>query len=303
MEKINCALIGYGYWGHILEKYIKNDSRFELKYIYDLNQNPVLSLDELIECHSLEAVFLCTPADTHYELSKKFLARGVHVFCEKPLAKKAEEVQSLICIAKQKKLCLYVDYIYTVSKSIMHIKNELIHIGEVKFFKGVISQFGIFYPRDTVYEVLGVHLYSILAYLLGSEVKKARILNESVIHREANGNPLDVVLALKFPDHMEALLECSLISDEKRREFKLIGTKGMLSFNMLSDTTFTKTLFKKETCGYSITKVERFSYDEMNNLSLVLDDFFHRIYGGKGGNMNIAENVAFLLSLTDKDDS
>ena len=39
MKNIKVALIGYGYWGKILEHYIENDSIYSLKYIYDISKS------------------------------------------------------------------------------------------------------------------------------------------------------------------------------------------------------------------------------------------------------------------------
>ena len=36
-KKIKCALIGYGYWGRIISKYLNNSDYFELCYICDNN--------------------------------------------------------------------------------------------------------------------------------------------------------------------------------------------------------------------------------------------------------------------------
>ncbi len=40
---------------------------------------------ELIERAEIDAVFVCTPTHTHLELVRAATARGLHVFCEKPL--------------------------------------------------------------------------------------------------------------------------------------------------------------------------------------------------------------------------
>ena len=93
------GLIGYGYWGKILERNLPN-----LSYIYDpaLHHNKVLS--NLLE--KSDHVFIASPTVTHFELVERALLEGCHVFCEKPLCLESEQVDSLFKIANKKKLKL-----------------------------------------------------------------------------------------------------------------------------------------------------------------------------------------------------
>ena len=77
------ALVGYGYWGKILRKYIDASPNFELTAITtkdDVISDPIFTtLDEILENESIEAVFVCTPIDSHYDICKACLQRGKHV--------------------------------------------------------------------------------------------------------------------------------------------------------------------------------------------------------------------------------
>jgi UDP-N-acetylglucosamine 3-dehydrogenase len=52
--------------------------------------------DELLENPQLEAVFVCTPQETHREVAGRALARGLSVFCEKPIAHTIDDADALI---------------------------------------------------------------------------------------------------------------------------------------------------------------------------------------------------------------
>lgn len=136
-----------------------------------------------------------------------------------------------------------------------------------------------------------------MAYLLSNNVKNTKILYETVTRRETDGRPLETFLCLELPDQTEIYFECSLVSDERRREFKIIGTEGIIRFDMLGNPTFSEIILKKEQCGYSVTKEEKLNYDEKNNLSLALNDFYHKICHKEEGNIDIAESVAIFLDL------
>lgn len=70
---------------------------YELKfYSTDLN--------EFLE--NIDAVYIASPVDTHYEYTKQCLLHGKHVLCEKPFVLKKSEAVELFEIAKEKNLIL-----------------------------------------------------------------------------------------------------------------------------------------------------------------------------------------------------
>ena len=52
----------------------------------------------------IDAMAIITPVWTHYELAKKALENGKHVFIEKPFASNSAQAQELIDLAAQKNL-------------------------------------------------------------------------------------------------------------------------------------------------------------------------------------------------------
>lgn len=88
---MKAALIGYGYWGKIIEKYICDSTYFDLAAVCspELDNNGIYTkdLEKLMYDPQLEAVFICTPVSTHFDICKKFLESGKHIFCEKPTVK------------------------------------------------------------------------------------------------------------------------------------------------------------------------------------------------------------------------
>ncbi len=58
---------------------------------------------EMLELEGLEAVVICTPDHTHAAAASRSLARGLHVYCEKPLAGSIEECRHLAAQAEAAK--------------------------------------------------------------------------------------------------------------------------------------------------------------------------------------------------------
>ena len=60
--------------------------------------------DDIINDPDINVIDVCTPNIYHYETIKKALAKGKHVYCEKPLAVTRAEAEELAAIAKEKGL-------------------------------------------------------------------------------------------------------------------------------------------------------------------------------------------------------
>ena len=65
--------------------------------------------DELIDDPNIDVIDICTPNIYHYDTVKKALARGKHVYCEKPLCVTAEQAEELATLARESgKICTVV---------------------------------------------------------------------------------------------------------------------------------------------------------------------------------------------------
>ncbi len=65
--------------------------------------------DELINDPSIDVIDICTPNIYHYQTIKKALAKGKHIYCEKPLCVSAEEAKELADLAKKSgRICTMV---------------------------------------------------------------------------------------------------------------------------------------------------------------------------------------------------
>src|SRR5207302_427678 len=59
----------------------------------------------------VDAVSICTPTVTHFEIAKFFLENKVHTFIEKPITYTIEEAQILIDLAQKNNLKLQVGHV------------------------------------------------------------------------------------------------------------------------------------------------------------------------------------------------
>lgn len=85
----------------VYNPHIESAGRFAQEQKIDFGTD---DLDVFAE--KVEAVYIASPHQTHYEYAKSLLGKGKHVLCEKPLCLKRSEAEELYQIAEEKKLAL-----------------------------------------------------------------------------------------------------------------------------------------------------------------------------------------------------
>ena len=94
---INIGVIGYGYWGPNIVRNFSSIEGAEVRSICDMNEQSLnrarkmypnipatQNCEEVLNATNIDAVAVITPVSTHYELAKRALENGKHVFVEKP---------------------------------------------------------------------------------------------------------------------------------------------------------------------------------------------------------------------------
>lgn len=99
--KNNIGIIGYGKMGLIRHNAIKENGRGMVVALSEpnLKENPDnlpnISHDEMINNKDIDAIIVCTPNYLNKELTIRSLLAGKHVFCEKPPAFTAADVEEI----------------------------------------------------------------------------------------------------------------------------------------------------------------------------------------------------------------
>jgi predicted dehydrogenase len=169
------------------------------------------SLEELLE-HDLDGVVIATPSALHAEQSVAALARGLPVFCQKPLGRSAEEAHAVVDAARRADRLLGVDLSYRFTEAARALK-EVVDAGALGHVYAVDLTFHNAYGPDKPWFRrrdlagggclidLGTHLIDLALWMLGAE--SARVLSAHVL-REGRPLPPD---SAEVEDHAIAELE------------------------------------------------------------------------------------------------
>lgn len=286
---IRIALIGYGYWGPNVAKNIyknnnlffdticdKRQDRLDLaKQIYANGVKYSTEFDEIISNPEIDAVALAVETSAHYELAKRALLAGKHIYVEKPFTDNVAQAEELKQIAGSRGLIIHVDHIMVYHPAIMKIK-EIIdsgELGEIIYFD--CSRINLGNVKNDVSSMwdLSVHDLSIIDYLTnGAIVKSVSAVGKAVYSKKES----ITFLTITYEDFL-ANLRSSWLSPIKERKIIIAGTKKMIVYDDV-DVVNKLIVYDK---GFDIMEnVSKLEYDEFVIKSRVGDAIIPKLNGG-----------------------
>jgi len=244
---MNVGIIGLGYWGpNLVRNFLANK---DVKSLWgcDLNVARLKSIegkfpsvkltpntDEILLNKDIDIVVIATPVQYHFDLAKKALENGKHIWVEKPFTSTSVQAEELIQLAEKKKLVIFVDHTFIYTGAVRKIK-ELIDkkvLGDVIYFDSVRVNLGLFQHDVNVIWDLACHDLSIMDY----------ILNKKVVAISANGianyyeHENIAHLAIYFENNCFAHFHVSWTSPVKIRRVLIGGKNKMLVWDDMLPT-------------------------------------------------------------------
>lgn len=284
------ALIGNGYWGSIIKKYIPY--KFDLKYVADSK----FDKKKIWNDNNVKSVIIVTPIECHYEHAKEALNHDKNVFIEKPISLKTREAEELIELADKKNLKLGVEYTQTFSPSIKHAFMIMAKIGDIEYIEMSTKHLGRFMNQD-VFWLLASHHLSILGMIIP--------LNETTFKKYEHmhwGKGICTTGSLTFVNdslNVSGRIDVSTNFPGKDMHFTLYGSKGTIKYTPLDDmTTLSMTLYEKEYAQLppELTKISHlFRYDEKNNLLRSIEYFDELLNNKTESNAILARDITYIL--------
>lgn len=242
---IRMGVIGYGYWGPNIVRNFSAGDGCRVVGICDgkpealkraskaYPQVKVTSdYEELLSSADIEAIAIITPVFTHFEIAKKALLQGKHVFVEKPFTYNASEAEELVDLADKKNLKVMVDHTFLFTGAVRKIK-QLIEegiLGDLLYFDSIRVNLGLFQHDVNVIWDLAPHDLSILDYLVKEKPSAVVATGESHFNR---GLEDMAFLTIYFPRKIIAHVNVNWLSPVKIRTTLIGGQKKMLVWNDL----------------------------------------------------------------------
>lgn len=247
MKKTKIAIIGLGHLGskhlkvcHELKDKLKIVSICDIKKETAQNFSTQYNVPFTTDYHELadkvEAVNICVPTLSHFEIAKFFLTHNVHTFIEKPITLTVKEAQELIALAKKNDLKIQVGHIERFNsafESIKHFtKNPLfIECHRLNHFPNRSLDIGVVMD-------LMIHDIDIILGLIESPLKDIQAVGVPVLTKQE-----DIASArITFQNGCVCNLTASRVSDEVMRKIRIFLDNTYISLDYVKQEAF---IYKK----------------------------------------------------------
>ena len=180
---------------------------------------------------AVDAVYIASPHETHYEYAKKALNAGKHVLCEKPLVFSKEQAKELFAIAKEKKLILFEGIKTAYCPGFIQLLNvaQSNVIGEIKYVDACFTKLEKTSNRELTDLKYGGSMLELGSYCLLPAIKLfGKEYDDVSFDSIKNEDGLDIFtrISLKYPTGI-ATMTCGLgVKSEGR--LLIGGTKGYI---------------------------------------------------------------------------
>ncbi|MFV0566140.1 MAG: Gfo/Idh/MocA family protein [Flavobacteriaceae bacterium] len=234
---LKAGVLGAGHLGKIHLKLLKQSDKYELVGFYDADAEYgkkveeefgytfFNSIDALIA--AVDMVDIVTPTLSHYECAKKAIAKGKHIFIEKPITNTVEEAEHIRELLAQHNLRGQVGHVERFNPAFIAVTE---HIKSPMFIEA--HRLAEFNPRGTDVPVvldLMIHDIDVILSVVQSKVKHISASGVSVI-----SNSPDIANArIEFENGCVANLTASRISLKKMRKARFFQKDAYISVDFL----------------------------------------------------------------------
>jgi predicted dehydrogenase len=188
-----------------------------------------LDVDSLLDAS--DAVDIVAPTTFHFELCKKAIRKGKHVFVEKPLANSMEEARELVKLSKESNIKFQVGHVERFNPAFLAMKDVALNPMFIEVHR--LAQFN---PRGTEVSVildLMIHDIDIILNIVKSDVKNISASGVAVM----TDTPDIANVRIEFHNGCVANLTSSRISMKKMRKMRLFQKDAYIGIDFLNKKT------------------------------------------------------------------
>lgn len=243
---VNIAQVGMGYWGPNLARNLMQLSGARLHTLCELRNDvrerfrtdhPEVHVTDnyqaLLDNQEIQAVVIATPAETHYELTRRALRANKDVLVEKPLSLTYGEGAELVRFADEGGRVLMVGHVLEYHPAIVRLR-ELVrdgHLGKIRYLYSNRLSLGRVRREENILWSFAPHDIAIILRLMGELPFQVAACGGSYLQP----NLADVTITnLLFDNGVRAHVHVSWLHPFKEQRLVVIGSERMASFDDVS---------------------------------------------------------------------
>ncbi|MDI6917829.1 MAG: Gfo/Idh/MocA family oxidoreductase, partial [Thermoplasmatales archaeon] len=262
-EKTNVAVIGSGYMGSLHARIYSEIDGIRLCSVCDVDKvkgrvlaekfgaNYVDNYYKILDDENIDALSICTPTKTHFEIASEALKAGKYVLIEKPVTYSVNEAKRLASLRDRKNSIVVVGHTERynpVTKKIFQIFRSEVSTKEIiSTISRRVGQKPKRRRETGVLYQLATHDIDIILSMIG---KPKKICCNLV---KKNGIEFSSFLLMHYPT-MSSAIESSWQYKQKQRTFEIFLNDGFIFGDYLASTIHSE--IRKKRKKFSFTNVE-----------------------------------------------
>jgi len=259
LETVKVSVIGAGFWGRNHVRVLSGLEGAVVEAVYDVNLEVAKAIAEKYGCKVADslkraieggdAVTVCTPTTTHFEVALKALEMGKHVLVEKPIAAKSSEALALIKRAEERGLLLMVGHIERYNPGFRRLYDLLRGggLGELTSIRAKRVSSGASRVSD-VGVALDLAIHDVDLVMLLAHSTPLRVYSMAGSRVSAYEDYIYIMMELE--GGVQGYVEASWLTKRKVRIMEVTGTEGVAELDYLSQEVLVKLSDKEfKLCG------------------------------------------------------
>lgn len=300
MERVKVGIIGCGIAGNFHLRELTKLKNAEVKAFYDVDPtkakmmaakvggNVYSTLSEFLN-QKLDAIYICTPPNTHSKLIEKVAQKDVAIFVEKPLDTDVKRAEKAVKLVERKGIINQIGFNFRFAPNVSRLK-ELVRRKDLKFkffhamWLGTKPQEPAWWGR---YEITGgminelnSHLLDLIRFVAG-EIEEVLCKRERLFYDASHYTNEDTIVGfLKLKDDISGCIVSTSGAHFTR-------TLGFAEFIPFWHTQYINCIFLAKDATFELFGASKLIYND-GNKRIEYEDF---------KNMYLEENTAFLRSI------
>ncbi len=234
---LKAGVLGAGHLGKIHLKLLKQSEKFELVGFYDADEVNAKKIEaefgykyfDTIEAliNAVDVVNIVTPTLSHFECAKLAIAKGKHIFIEKPIANTVQEAETIRALVEENHVRGQVGHVERFNPAFKAVKDQIQNPMFIECHR--LAEFN---PRGTDVPVvldLMIHDIDIILSVVNSKIKNISASGVSVI----SDTPDIANARIEFVNGCVANLTASRISLKNMRKTRFFQKDAYISVDFL----------------------------------------------------------------------
>ncbi|WP_455367651.1 Gfo/Idh/MocA family protein [[Eubacterium] cellulosolvens] len=237
MRPVGVAVAGAGFWGRNQIRIFSQIPQSTLLAVCDTDKKTLQKVKSeyqvdtyteiapILERDDVDALTICTPTLTHYNLAHKAIDAEKHVLVEKPLTSTSDEAKKIIALAKKRGVSLFVGFVERFNPAVRYLKTIIDQkkVGNVILLMARrVTRWPIRIGDIGVTKDSAIHDVDIMRFLLNNEVSHVYARAGSLKHRYEDFSEMMV----KFQNGVVGFIDANWLTPRKIRKLVVTGSEA-----------------------------------------------------------------------------